>query len=84
MQNSENFRRFVPSVTFFAQFCVRNGNIFGALHHLKGAMKIFTGVVKKKQGRNFHVLVGGGGKNWNFWPKYLSLTGISQFFLKSY
>ena len=27
----------------------------------------------KKQGRNWHILVQGGGKNWNFWPKYLPL-----------
>ena len=39
-------------------------------------MKIFTCTAVKKQGRNWHVLVPGGGKNWNFWPKYLPLCSL--------
>ena len=58
----KNFRHFAPSAAFFAQFFVRNWKIFGASRHLKSAMKIFTGVGKKKQGRNWHVLVWGGEK----------------------
>ena len=45
---------------------------------LKGAMKIFTGVGKKEQGRNWHIFVCGGGKNWNFWANYLFLLCILQ------
>ena len=40
---------------------------------MKDAKKNFTDVGKKKQGRNWHVFVLGGGKNWKFWPKYLPL-----------
>ena len=46
---------------------------FGSLRQLKYLMKIFNGTGVKKQGRNWHILVPGGEKNWNFWPKYLPL-----------
>ena len=42
--------------------------------NLKYVMKIFNGTGVKKQGRNWHILVPGGGKDWNFWPKYLPLV----------
>ena len=42
-------------------------------------MKIFNGTGVKKQGRNWHILVPGGGKNWKFWPKYLPLEFIESF-----
>ena len=59
-----NFRRFAPSEALFCpMFCKKR----------KYVMKIFNGNGVKKQGRNWYVFVWGGGKNWNFWPKYLSL-----------
>ena len=69
----ENFRRFAPSEALFCPIFGKKRNIFGALRHLKWVMKIFNGTGVKKQGRNWHVLVQGGEKNWNFWPKYLPL-----------
>ena len=50
MQNSEKFST-LRAICSYTQFCVRIGKI------LKDAMKIFTGVGKKKQGRNWHVFV---------------------------
>ena len=69
MQNSE--KNFV--CTIFPRNFVWKGKIFGASSHLRDAMKIFTVVGKKKQGRNWHVFDFGGGKNGNFWPTYLPL-----------
>ena len=60
MQNSEKF------ATFFAQFCVRNGKISGALRHLQDAMKKFTDAGRKRQERNWHVFRKGEGKNGIF------------------
>ena len=54
------------------KFCKKR-KIFGASRHFKYVMKIFNCTGVKKQGRNWHVLFPGGGKNWNFWPKYLPL-----------
>ena len=63
----ENFWRFAPSEALFCTiFCKKTEN-------LKYVMKIFNGTGVKKQGRNWHIVVPGGGKNWNFWPKYSPL-----------
>ena len=52
------FRRFEPFAAVSAQFSIKYRNIFGALRHLKDAMKIVTtSVGEKKQGGNWHVFV---------------------------
>ena len=75
----ENFQRFAPTeVLFYPIFC-KKWKKFGASRHLKYVIKIFIGTGVKKQGRNWHVLVPGGGKNWNFWPKYLPLLTMPDY-----
>ena len=50
-----------------------NGKLSGALRHLKEAMKIFTDAVVKNR-EKLACFFSGGGKNWNFWQKYLPLS----------
>ena len=58
----ENFWRFAqPEALFYLMFC-KKLKIFGASRLLKYFMKIFIGTGVKKQGRNWHILVSGGGK----------------------
>ena len=51
---------------------------FGASRHLKDAMKICTGVGKKKKGRNWHVFVWIEGKV-EFWGEISTLNELVTF-----
>ena len=62
----ENFRRFAQSEALFCTIFCKKRKIFGASRHLKYVMKIFNGTGVKKQERNWHILVQGGGKNGTF------------------
>ena len=85
----KNFRRFAPSEALFCPILCKKLKIFGTSRHLrlyfaqlfvkkwkifKYVMKIFNGTGVKKQGRNCHILVPGGGKIGTFGQRYLPLT----------
>ena len=61
---------------FLRRFVLEMGKNFSASRHMKGAMKIFTGVGKKKQGENWHVFlrrgkIGTFGQNIYTWCSLL-------------
>ena len=62
----KNWWRFASIRSFFGKILCQKRKKFFKFFHFKDTMKIFTDVGKKKEGRNWHAFVWGGGKIGTF------------------